>query len=553
MDVKRLHELAINTFGKRESLLSLWQEMAMNFYPERADFTYQRTLGTDFAANLMTSYPIIVRRDLGNQIGTMLRPTEKQWNYMVTNDERVMEDNDSRAWLEWATTVQRRAMYDRVAKFTNATKQGDHDFATFGQCAISVELNRFATALLYRCWHLRDMAWLENSEGKICPIFRKWKPHVRELRTLFPKTVNKATEQEERQDPFKETECIHMVVESDMWDGNEGKGKPYVSIYYDVVHQTILEAVGIFDTIYVIPRWQTVSGSQYAFSPATVAALPDARLIQAMTYTLLEAGEKATNPPLIADQNIFRTDVALYAGGLTWADLEGDGKLSDYLHVLTNDKSGMPLGIEMQKDCRAMLEAAFYMNVLKPFNPSTDPEMTAFQAGQIVQDYIRKALPLFEPMEMDYNGALCEATFGLLFRSGAFGPLQNMPPMLSGKEIQFRFRSPLHDSIDQMKGQIFLQSKQMIAEAIALDPTSADIIDAKVALRDVLRGIQTPATWTRSEEQIAALDQQRQDAQQTQDFLAAAQGGANVAKTISESQANLAKAQPSAAAPAAVQ
>lgn len=553
MEVKKLHELAVNTFGKRESLMSLWQEMAMNFYPERADFTYQRTLGTDFAANLMTSYPVIVRRDLGNQIGSMLRPTEKQWNYMVCSDERVMQDNDSRAWLEWATIVQRRAMYDRITQFTKATKQGDHDFATFGQCCISIELNRHATALLYRCWHLRDMAWLENSEGKICPIFRKWKPTARELVELFPKTVHQSVKQLADKAPFTEVDCMHMVFEADMVDG-KWNGKPYVSIYYDVQNQTELEMVGIVDTIYVIPRWQTVSGSQYAFSPATVAALPDARLVQAMTYTLLEAGEKASNPPLIADQNIFRTDVALYAGGLTWADLEGDGKLSDYLHVLTNDKSGMPLGIEMQKDCRSMLEAAFFMNVLKPFNPATDPTMTAFQAGQIVQDYIRKALPLFEPMEMDYNGAVCEATFGLLFRSGTFGPIQNMPTMLSGKEIQFRFKSPLHDAIDQMKGQVFLQAKQLIAEAVAMDPTAAMIMDAKVALRDALSGIPTPAKWMHSEAEVQAVEQQQQDAQQTQAFLAAAQGGANVAKTISESQANLAKAQPApnAGVPAAV-
>ena len=117
-------------------------------------------------------------------------------------------------------------------------------------------------------------------------------------------------------------------------------------------------------------------------------------------------------------------------------------------------------------------------------------------------------------------------------------------PLRSGVDIQFKFRSPLHDSIDQMKGQIFLQSKQMITEAIALDPTAPDIIDAKIALRDVLQGIQTPARWTRSEDEIASMDMQRQDMAKTQAFIAAAQGGANVAKTISESQKNVAKAQP---------
>jgi hypothetical protein len=56
----------------------------------------------------------------------------------------------------------------------------------------------------------------------------------------------------------------------------------------------LIHAMPVWTGFYRIPRWQTVSGSQYSYSPATVAALPDARLIQAMTFTLLEAGEKAT-------------------------------------------------------------------------------------------------------------------------------------------------------------------------------------------------------------------------------------------------------------------
>ena len=38
-------------FQKRLPLMSLWQEISENFYPERADFTAVRTLGEDFAAH----------------------------------------------------------------------------------------------------------------------------------------------------------------------------------------------------------------------------------------------------------------------------------------------------------------------------------------------------------------------------------------------------------------------------------------------------------------------------------------------------------------------
>src|SRR5258708_14136166 len=292
MGPKDLVQLGEKTLARRQSLVNLWQDIAMNFYPERADFTYQRALGTEFAANLMSSYPVICRRDLGNQIGTMLRPTEKMWFHMGTIDERL-EDNDSRAWFEWAATVQRRAMYARATKFTQATAEGDDDYAAFGQFVMSVEMNRHGDDLLYRTWHLRDCAWLENAERDLAAIFRRWKPYISELRRDFPKTANTPKHVNlARQDPFAEVNCMHIVVEAELYDGPEKKTCPYVSLYYDIDNDTVLEAIGVFYMIYIIPRWKTVSGSQYAYSPATVAALPDSRLLQAMTYTLLEAGEK---------------------------------------------------------------------------------------------------------------------------------------------------------------------------------------------------------------------------------------------------------------------
>ena len=71
------HDKAL--FGKREQLMSLWQEIAENFYPERADFTAARSMGSDFAGALDTSYPVLARRDLGNSLGAMLRPSQKDW------------------------------------------------------------------------------------------------------------------------------------------------------------------------------------------------------------------------------------------------------------------------------------------------------------------------------------------------------------------------------------------------------------------------------------------------------------------------------------------
>lgn len=542
LTAKELHETGERLFSKRTSLVALWQEQAENFYVERADFTVSRNMGDTLAENLTTSYPIMVRRDLGNSFGSMLRPIDQEWFH--TGVQYDDEDNESKRWLEWAATTQRRAMYDRSSLFVRATKEGDHDYATFGQNVISIELNRARNALLYRCWHLRDVAWYENEEGKIGGIFRKWKPTARDLKRMFKDRVHKSVADQAQggqgRDPFKEFNCMHIVVEADMYSGKQVR-QPYVSIYYDIDNDHVMEDVGSWTQVYNIARWQTVSGSQYAYSPATVAALPEARLLQSMTLTLLEAGEKATNPPMIGVEEALRSDLNIFAGGFTAVDSRYDDRLDKVLRPLTTDKYGMPIGFDMQRDSRALIADCFFLNKLNL--PNRAPEMTAYEVGQRVQQYIRDAMPLFEPMENDYNGGLCEQTFELMLRNGAFGAPDMMPKRLRGKEIQFKFESPLHDAIERRKVSVFMEGRAMLAEAIALDPSCRAMVDAKTALRDGLTAIRFPAKWVNSEEKVRAAEDADRAAAEQQQILQSMQAGADVATTMSESAKNQAAAQ----------
>ncbi|HET7409686.1 MAG TPA: portal protein [Paracoccaceae bacterium] len=517
-------------FAKRGSLTSLWQDIGDSFYPERADFTASRSLGDDFAGHLMTSYPILARRDLGNSFSAMLRPRGQQWFHIrAAREER--EDTAARQWLESRSAVMRRAMYDRSSNFVRATKEGDHDFAAFGQAALSVETNRAGDALLYRCWHLRDVAWCENAEGKIDTVHRRWTPTARDLHRLFRDKAAAQIKETVEQNPYREVNCRHIVVPSDEYEPPAGGRKwktPFVSVYLDVDNEHVMEEVGVYTPVYVIPRWQTVSGSQYAYSPATVAALPDARLIQAMTRVLLEAGEKATNPPMLAVQEAIRSDVQIFAGGITWVDAEYDERLGEVLRPLTQDKSGIPVGLEMQQDVREMIAAAFYLNKLGL--PPPDREMTAYEVGQRMSEWIREAVPLFEPLESDYNGALCEATFDLLLRHGAFGPPDDMPESLSGANVEFRFESPLQAAEGRQKGQRFLEVRDMLLAASEVDPGTAAHLDIQAAFRDAVQGIGAPAEWMRDEKAAAETLAARQKAAQAQEALAAAGQGAAVAE-----------------------
>ena len=530
MNIRQLMEMVEDMFSRRLSYMTLLQEISEHFYPQRADFTLRRNFDDDYAADLMTSYPVLIRRDLADQIGQMLRPTATEWFKIIPKGGEET-DHEGRVWLEEMTRRMRLAMYAKPAKFNRAMKQADHDFATFGQDIVSCRLNRNNDNLLYRNWHIRDCAWHENEEGDIGIFARKWKPTARDLKVLFGSKVDDRVNHIYEKRPLDTIKCYHIVIEADMYD-SANLGRPFFSIYYDAQHEHVMEETPVFFNEYTVPRWETVSGSQYAFSPATITALPDARLLQAMTFTLLEAGEKATNPPIIATQDVVRSDMALYAGGYTWVDKEYDERLGAAMRPMPIDIKGIPLGQDMITDSRMMLAECFYLNKLTL--PERAPEMTAYEVGQRVQEYIRGALPIFEPMEDERNAAECMLTFKVLLRAGVFGSPRDIPAQLFNDGIDFEFQSPLHDAIEEQKGQKLLEAKALAVEMIDIDRGAGYLLDAREALRDALTGVGIPAKWMHDEEEVEEMVQDAAAAEEEQVRLEQLLQGSEAAKNISE-------------------
>jgi len=85
---QELAQLSDQLFKFQYPMLSLYQTLADHFYPERADFTITRNVGSEFADSLVDSYPVIVRRDLGNAFNAMLR--DGHW-FNITTSEAPLE------------------------------------------------------------------------------------------------------------------------------------------------------------------------------------------------------------------------------------------------------------------------------------------------------------------------------------------------------------------------------------------------------------------------------------------------------------------------------
>lgn len=535
---RELCEMGDKLFSARLQLVSFWQECAENFYPERADFTHSRSLGTDFASHLMSGAPVLARRELADQFGAMLRPKGKEWFGMVPDDKELSESRESKEFMDYLVKAQRAAMYDGSAMLTRATKEADNDFACFGQAALTVELDMDRMILLYKTHHLRDVAWSENDYGEKDYIHRKWKMQARNLCNKYKEKVPAKIHEMAKTEPFKELEVRHIVVPYDDYDATKpGKGNvngkfKFWSMIVLKDEDAVLSEKPVIDHQYIIPRWQTVSGSQYAHSPATVIALPDARLLQRITFTLLEAGEKATNPPMLAVQEAIRSDIALYAGGITWADAEYDERLGEILRPLNMDKSGLSFGHEMADRHEAMIKRAFFLDQIQ-LPPFDGAAMTATEIRARTEEYIRAALPLFEPLEAEYNEALCEKTFNILKWNGAFGSKEDWPEDLLTADLKWQFQSPLADAAGKTDAITFQESANILAIAAQIDPNLKAEWDVREDFRKALRAVKaTVVDEATSEEAQSAANEMSQLQQGIGLASAGGQAAAQMGKAV---------------------
>ena len=530
-----LISLGEKLYTDQKQLDSLCQEIAWQFAPDLASFTTKLILGQDFAIDRMDSFPEQMSRELANQLGAMLRPNDRPWYRVTTLNSEIDADEDNARYLEYVGRTMHQGIYDPRSKFVRATKMADRFFVNFGQAVISVEeAPQTRDHLFFRNFHTKDCAWLENELGEIDHLHRKEQITARKMVERFSSagdSLSSNVKEAAEKKPNDEIEMRVVVLPSDEYDlimrGARGKKSklPFVVVYVDVKNQRVVRESGLPTFPYIVPRWMPFAEGQYAFSPCTMSALPDARMAQMMNQIILEAGEKSIDPPLIAKQEVVIGEPNIQAGGISWVDLEHDANLKEALDAIRLEPD-MKTGFEMRKDLRDMLAKAFYIDKLAM--PEPTPRMTAYEYGRRIEEHVRNLLPMFEPMQLEYNTRLLDKVYATMenmrqFRTDGANGTPPMPPALSGTDVTWSFESPIQQAQEQILVEYFKGSLELVGLGMQAGAT-ANPLNTDRALRDAVRGLGTPATWRKND---AELQQAQQElAQQKQQMEAMQQASA---------------------------
>ena len=501
-------------FSKFAPMYMLWQAIAEIFYPERADFTSKAPPGDERYWDVFDEEPMLLRRNLANQIGAMIRPRGRDWFMCKAYPRHLNDDDEVRIWCEDASRVMREVVYSSGSNFSRAFSESDNDYVAFGTSIVTHTYNHNKSGLLFKCLHPRDCAWNEHADGSM-DFHEKMTislSQLDEMGMVIPNELIKAY----NEDPHQEIEvrrCTYPVARY----GGVGLPKDAKFAVMYVAHGVRAELKpksgqpSFFRTWpYLVRRWQTVSGEPAGRSPCTSVSLATGRTLNQAQLAIIESLEKLVNPPLLAPDDGIAGEIQIRANGVTYYDATLNYGSRNPVTAL---EVGRPdFGMEYAVERRTFLARAFLQNLLS--FPQIDKQMTAFEADKIYQQYMRDAAPIFEPMEAE-NGELMEAVFERIYdadgptKSGGFA---DPPDVLLEGEVKFEFETPLSSAYRRMKFEQAREANAYIAERVQLNPGIVDLIDHDEMDREALKAL-VPQSWVRREEDVEATREQKQQEQ----------------------------------------
>ena len=441
--------------GGRDLWSQHWEDLARVQLPRRLGFVTAVIEGDRRTEDLYDGTAIQASRSLANQFGGRLRPEGESWFFLRTAEDADMRDDEAKEWLADTEQRLRDAFDNPVARFRQASGETDHDLVVFGTAIMGTFEQVGRRALLFQSCHLKDAIPVWGENGNLEGMFRSRMLTLRQAEARFGREkLSEATRNRFGQgDKALDEKIEFLFAVLPRKEGKPGarlaRNMPIADIVIEVEASHEVQVSGYHEMPYIVPRWDTSSGEDYGRSPGMVA-LPDSNTAQAMGETMLVAGQRAADPPILVPSDAFIDAPNTFPGGLGHYEADAIRDLGfDPFKVLDVGRN-FPLSRDMQQDTRDMIRSAFLRDRFNLPLPG-EADMTATEVNARLREFIDEMGPVFGRLEADYTAPMVERAFKLVLRAGGFKPV---PPSLQGRSVVFEYESPVKRIRDQAQSVV---------------------------------------------------------------------------------------------------
>lgn len=522
---------------------SHWREIAERILPRADYFRVNRQPGDKHTEKIFDSTANLALERFAAAMESMLTPRTQRWHKLRTGVEELDQNQEVKEYLDQVTSILFQVRYSPRANFASQANEAYMSLGAFGTGAMFTD-DLVGRGIRYRSIALSELYIQENYQGQVDTVHRRFSMTARQAVQQFGlEKVGDKIKNAYEKTPEQSFDFIHAVgPRGEIEYGRKDfRGMPFYSCYIALEGRALVSEGGYHSMPYAVGRYVTSPKEVYGRSPA-MTVLPDIKMINEMSKTVIRAAHKLVDPPLLLQEDGALQAFDLRPGALNYGGVNDQGQ--QLVHALQTG-ARVDIGLDMMEQRRKTINDAFLVTLFQILVDA--PQMTATEAMLRAQEKGSLLAPTMGRQQSEFLGPLIERELDILGRAGV---LPEMPDVLkqAGGSVEIEYVSPLNRAQRADEGVAIMNTLQAIAPLAQIDPKVMMIFDPEQVARELADINGVPAKVLRSPEDIKAIDDQAAQAQQAQQLLAAAPVASGVVKDLAQAQ-SLSAASPGQAAP----
>lgn len=539
--------------NERSTFIPHWRDLSDYILPRRSRFFISDVnKGDRRNQKIIDSTATMSASTLSSGMMSGVTSPARPWFRLAAPDPDMNEIGSVKQWLY--TVSQRMSDVFLKTNLYNILPTAYADLGTFGTAPISVEED-FHKVMRFQSFPVGSYRIAKDPSSVVNVFLREYRMTVRQLIEEFGNRDSKGNIDWSNFSIYVKTQydrgmyegwidVCHVIAPNE--DYNYGspfsKEKRFASCYFELGTQTgsegnymngsdgdrFLREAG-FDYFPVLcPRWSVTGEDVYGTDCPGMRALGDIKQLQAGEKRIAQAIEKMVNPPMIADISMANSKSSILPGDITYANLR-DGQVGFRPAHTVDPKINELEG--KQEQIRKRIDRAYYADLFLMLSQSDRREITAREIDERHEEKLLALGPVLEQLNQDLLNPLIDIAFEIMLRQGLIPPA---PPQLQGAPLKVEYISVMA----QAQKMIGIESQERFMSNILAMlpevPSIADKIDFDQAIENYGDNLSIAPGIVRTDEVVAALRQQKAQAQAIQQHAEVMQQSAQAAKNLSQ-------------------
>lgn len=518
----------------------LWRQVEERFsYKGTYIQNRSRTQGEKSTQRIFDETCILAADRFSAACDSLVSPRTQRYHTLAPEDDALKEDKKVMDWCEMATEALFAARYMPQANFASQIYESYWGTGVYGTGCVFVDDN-VGRSLVYRAVHLAELYVAENYAGTVDKVHRAYSPTLRQLALRFgEQALGEKLRAALAKNPEDRIDVLHCVKPNDNRDVRRGdyRGMAFSSYYVACNEKLILEEGGYRTMPYAVSRYSTSPRESYGRGPG-ILAMAAINNLNEMMKTMLRAGQKSVDPPILLPDDALLRQFDLSSGALNYGGLSDQGQelVKPFLNGANLNFGEWFIGRATKIVNDSFLVTLFDVLLETPNMTATEAMLRAQQRGQLLA-------PIAGRLQ-EQQGVIVEREIDILARAGVLPP----PPrqlIESGGLYKINYDAPVNRLMRSEDGIGILKTLEALSPMAQIDPTVMDIIDTEETARILAEVNGMPSRGLRSKERMAAMKQGREEEQQMATMLQAAPIAAQTAKDLAQAQ-QLARQSPGA-------